>query len=343
VSEDGAYNRVHAARACRLFPQALQQLAAGELTVTTVRLLARRLTAENHRELLAAAAHRSKHEVEELIACRFPEADTRSSVRKVPVRTQSSEPVASPPTAEPAQVMGAPVIASAASGPVLTPAPVLTAREPVAPRPTASTHRPAVKPLAEDRYEVRFTASAGTRDKLKVAQDLLRHVIPSGDVAAIVDRALSALIEAHSRTKMAVVRTPAKTRPVTNRPAAVGSRHVPSAVKRTVWGRDGGRCAFVGTNGHRCLERAFLEYHHVVPYAAGGEATISNIQLRCRAHNGYEADVFFRTPAGRRDADGLPERTARPAVFWDSLPVPERRQPAHGHRSGDSERDAPAS
>ena len=56
-----------------------------------------------------------------------------------------------------------------------------------------------MKPLATDRYEIRFTASTATRDKLKVAQDLLRHAIPSGDVAAIFDRALSELIEAHSR------------------------------------------------------------------------------------------------------------------------------------------------
>jgi hypothetical protein len=25
----------------------------------------------------------------------------------------------------------------------------------------------------------------------------------------------------------------------------------------------------------------------------GGETTVENIQLRCRAHNGYEADLFY--------------------------------------------------
>ena len=38
-----------------------------------------------------------------------------------------------------------------------------------------------------------------------------------------------------------------------------------------------------------CLPRI----HHVAPYAAGGEATADNIQLRCRAHNQYEARLFF--------------------------------------------------
>jgi hypothetical protein len=31
----------------------------------------------------------------------------------------------------------------------------------------------------------------------------------------------------------------------------------------------------------------------VRPFADGGEATAENIGLRCRAHNQYEADLFF--------------------------------------------------
>ena len=38
---------------------------------------------------------------------------------------------------------------------------------------------------------------------------------------------------------------------------------------------------------------AILMFHHVRPYAAGGEATAANIQLRCRRHNAYEARAFF--------------------------------------------------
>jgi hypothetical protein len=74
LSEDAAYNRVEAARASRLFPRILEQLVDGSLTVTSVRLLARLLTAENHRELLAAASRRSKREVEELITLPTTEA-----------------------------------------------------------------------------------------------------------------------------------------------------------------------------------------------------------------------------------------------------------------------------
>ena len=116
----------------------------------------------------------------------------------------------------------------------------------------------------------------------------MRHAIPSGDEAAILDRALTALLAALAQRKFAATGKP---RPSAG--AAVGSRHIPAEVRREVWQRDGGRCAFSGTSGRRCPERAFLEFHHVRPYAAGGEATVKNIQLRCRSHNGYEARAFF--------------------------------------------------
>jgi len=74
-----------------------------------------------------------------------------------------------------------------------------------------------------------------------------------------------------------------------------------------VWTRDGGRCAFVGTRG-RCTERGFLEFHHLVPFADSGTAVAENIQLRCRAHNQYEADLWF-------SAQGPLVIRERPAYF----------------------------
>ena len=41
--------------------------------------------------------------------------------------------------------------------------------------------------------------------------------------------------------------------------------------------------------GGRCTEKGSLEFHHLVR-TVGGEATIANLELRCRAHNAYEAE-----------------------------------------------------
>jgi len=67
----------------------------------------------------------------------------------------------------------------------------------------------------------------------------------------------------------------------------------------------GFRCAFASAAGKRCGTSAFIEFHHVEPFAAGGPPTSENIQLRCRAHNSYEAQLYF-DPAGLADATTCP-------------------------------------
>jgi 5-methylcytosine-specific restriction endonuclease McrA len=74
--------------------------------------------------------------------------------------------------------------------------------------------------------------------------------------------------------------------------SAANTRRVPANVKRVVWERDGGQCAFVGTQG-RCTETGYLEFHHRVPYAAGGVTSVDNLALRCRSHNIHEAVQHF--------------------------------------------------
>jgi hypothetical protein len=260
LSEHEAYNRIEAARAARRFPVLLELLAQGALNLTSVRLLASQLTADNHEALVAAASYKSKREIEELLAARFPQPDVAPAMRKLPART----PV-----------------------PVSPPAPS------VAPMVAPPQRRPLVAPLATDRYEVRFTANAAMKEKLCLAQDLLRHSIPDGDIAQVFDRALTVLLEDLARKKLAATSQP---RPAVS--PSGRSRHIPAQVKRKVWLRDGGRCTFVG-NGRRCEERGFLEFHHVRPYAVGGEATVENIRLACRNHNAHAAELYFG-PSARR-------------------------------------------
>jgi hypothetical protein len=274
LSEGEAYNRIEAARTARRFPVILDMLVEGMLNLTTVRLLAPHLAEANHHDVLASAAGKSKREVEELLARQRPGPDVAASVRRLP-----------PPKAMPAPVAAIDPGESAVSPP-------LSAQS----LPPAS--RPVVSPLAPDRYQIRFTASASTCSKLRQAQDLLRHAIPTGDTAQIIDRALTLLLEDLARKKFAATDRPRK-----GQGPARGSREVAARVRRVVSRRDDGRCAFVGTGGRRCNTRAFLEFHHVDPWGVGGEATVDKIELRCRAHNNYQAELFY----GRR----WPERRSR--------------------------------
>jgi hypothetical protein len=176
--------------------------------------------------------------------------------------------------------------------------------------PSESLPRPVVAPLAPERYKIQFTASQQTYDKLRRAQDLLRYTIPDGDVTAVFDRALTVLLDDLQRKKRA-----ASTRPRQGESSVSRSRYIPAAVRRTVWERDAGQCTFVGAQG-RCTERGFLEFHHVVPFAAGGEASAGNLTLRCRPHNQGEAEEFFGPLFAREarawyDMEGLgPDRVS---------------------------------
>ena len=90
----------------------------------------------------------------------------------------------------------------------------------------------------------------------------------------------------------------------------VNSRHIPTAVKREVWSRDKGQCAFVSRSGRRCSEKGRLEFHHVHAYALGGPATVENIALFYRAHNAHEgAKVFGKTHPGAKVSSGANGRT----------------------------------
>ncbi|HEY8151330.1 MAG TPA: hypothetical protein VIK51_20650 [Vicinamibacteria bacterium] len=313
LSEDAVYNRIKAARAARRYPVIVDRLESGALSPTTVRLVAPHLTPENHQELLAAASGMGKQAVEELMARRFPQPDVAARVRKIPSRPAT--PVAEvTPAAEVAPA--AEVTPAAEVAPAVAPAPntcpsvarceapaaversvVPRAQAPLA-LPAPAAPRPVVRPLAPERYEIRFTASAEMREKLRLAQDLLGHAIPSGDIAQVFDRALTLLVADLSKRKFAATGRPRRTRGQSDE-----SRNIPAEVKRHVGARDQRRCAFVAPNGQRCDERRFLEFHHVAPYAAGGQPTAENIQLRCRAHNGYEADLFYG-PGKRRTRGG---------------------------------------
>jgi hypothetical protein len=314
LSEHAAFCRIEAARIARTFPVVLDRLADGSLNLTTLRLLGPHLRPENHLELLAEAAGRSKRDVKVLVARLAPQPDVPASVRKLPASRPAEAlqevPAALPPAAlppPPAQVVqeqspgaqnGDQEVSSAlphgaehvaAVPPGQGPDASLGAARAVPAPALASTvpHRPLIEPLAPERYRVQFTIGAETHEKLRLVQDLLRREIPDGDPAAIFDRALTLLVEDTAKRKVGAA---AKPRPGRSRQ---GSRHIPADVKRKVWVRDRGQCAFVSNRGRRCTERSFLELHHLEPYGMGGETVTRNISLRCRSHNIYEAELAF--------------------------------------------------
>ncbi len=177
LSEHAAYNRIEAARAARRLPLILELIGDGSLTLTAVRLLAAHLTPANHREVLASARYKSKRDVELIVVDLHPRPDVPAVVRKLPSPVTVAQPVPAAlvePTLPEAQERCAPA-----------PLDISAQRE---------ASRAEVKPLAPERYKIQFTAGRETYEKLRRAQALLRHAVPNGDPAIIVDRALTLLV-----------------------------------------------------------------------------------------------------------------------------------------------------
>ena len=297
LSEHEAYNRIEVARAALRFPVVLDLLAAGSVNLTAVRLLAPHLTPENHRTVLESARGKKKVEIEEIVARLSPRPSAPTSLRKVPTARSTGAGAATARSA----VIATPSAPALDAPPTNVPA-FMPASAPLpGPEPPGK-----VAPLSPGRYRLQVTLDEATVEKLRLAKDMLRHSLPSGDDAVILDRALTALLNEHARKKFAATEKP---RP--SRKASSGARHIPAEVRRAVWVRDLGRCAFVGKSGRRCNERAFVEFHHAKPWAVGGEATVENIELRCKGHNDHEARVFFDRGS---EKGALPSLASPPAL-----------------------------
>ncbi len=219
LSEHAAYHRIEAARAVRAFPVILAHLRDGSLTLTAVTLLRPHLTEENHERLLTAARGRSKREVEVLVRGVAPLPEVRASVRKLPATgsAAAASPTWTPVVrrrattrAQPCRRQQAPRLPRPTHRRRCAGRRSHSARSPVTPEAPCRAVRPAssrpaeIRVLAPERYSLRVTLSAEGHARLRRAQDLLRHTVPDGDPAVIVERALALLVEHLERTKFAL-------------------------------------------------------------------------------------------------------------------------------------------
>ena len=108
LCEGGAYNRIEVARAARTYPIILALVEEGAIALTAVRLLVPHLTPANHVAVLAEARHRSKREVELLIATLQPKPDAPTLVRRIPHVTRDVASPARPPADRPGRLARTP-------------------------------------------------------------------------------------------------------------------------------------------------------------------------------------------------------------------------------------------
>ena len=84
MSEAQTYLRIQAARVARTYPVVIDMLEEGALNLTTLKLLAPHLSADNHLALLERARDKSKRDVELLVAEIAPLPSVPTRLRKLP-------------------------------------------------------------------------------------------------------------------------------------------------------------------------------------------------------------------------------------------------------------------
>ena len=134
LGDGAAYRRIEAACVCRRFPGALQLIVEGGVTLTNLGLIAPHLTPANCAQLFNDVSHKSKREVEIIVARLAPKPDAATTIRKTP----SSIPR---PIAEATQEQ--PVAACHEASPLPPP-------------------RPVIAPLAPERFKLQITMSQET-------------------------------------------------------------------------------------------------------------------------------------------------------------------------------------
>jgi len=287
--EGAAQRRIKAARVLRRLPSLANALRDGRLCMTTVALLDPLLTEENAADLVARAAFKTKAEVEHLVVSLQPRDAPKDGVRKLFDRHDMPSAAALPLAPRPPEVelAGAAATSDARLPKVLPPTP---------PRAEA---RPTVRPVAADTYSLRVTIDAAFKHDLDQLTELLSHKVANGDLAAVLHEAVRCAIDRHGKRKGAVEPAHKRTRKSpADRATAIGKpakvrQPVPAEVRRQVWRRDEGRCAWIGADGRRCESKWRLELDHIHPAALGGPSTVANLRVLCGAHNSLHAEQTF--------------------------------------------------
>ena len=148
--------------------------------------------------------------------------------------------------------------------------------------------RDKVKPLSQNRHEIRASLSDNVAKKLERARDLLSRKV--GKVVAleeVFDAILNTYLEKNDPIQKAqrtflrkeTLRQKASIHPT------VGRQPIPAPIRHAVNIRDENRCTEIDALGNRCPNTKFIHFHHTKPISEGGINTVSNLRILCSAHH----------------------------------------------------------
>jgi len=287
--EPAAVRRIRTARCLALFPQLCTLFEAGDVSLTTVSMIARFLTPENAADLTARIRGKSKREVEGIIAELEPRARlipdaVRAYVVPVPVREK---------------------VTVSGDGKKSSTVEELTSDDRRAGDPGKSP-APTVVQQFERLARVQFTAHEELMSKLDRVRSLASHRLPANaSLERLIEFMADYVIQREdpaARQERRAARSEKSPRsPVES--TATNARHITARVRDEVLVRDGQQCTYVSPDGKRCGSMHVLQIDHIQPVARGGASAMDNLRVLCAYHNRMEAERLMgpcRPPARSR-------------------------------------------
>jgi len=308
-SRSAAGRRFQTARCLREFPEVYGMLEKGEVSLSTITLVASILDKENKADILDRIRGKSQEAVEGIVARFRPLVPQRDKVKPVCVRVPAKthpDPRSLIPNQSRSGIDCA-VDGHPGNG---TDVPQSTGTT------TPSGEAPPGSRL-EQKLLIQFTASKGFMAKYEALCALVPNSGGHLSFEKVFETLIDDYLDRHSpekrveRRKNKKAKTKTKTRTKTEtktKPKKTDSktsvqstraknpkrsRHIPTAVRDKVFIRDQGKCTYVGSSGKQCGATRGLQVDHITPYARGGTHAVSNLRLLCAQHNRLEAENAF--------------------------------------------------
>ena len=318
-SEGAAARRATVARFSRHYPDVLTLIAAGDLSLSVVDLLARavnkqELSADHVPTLLSQLKRKSKTEAESILAewgCRVVKGPQRERIREVGITAAPCKPIATEAREN-------------SFGFAFNQASTNPSKQEIFDHNKLSKDECAghVSQETEDsvdhdqpietEFQISLRLSKAAMNQLKRAQELLG----TNDIASTIEKLASFHNDRkdplknrkQTKTKKTTLPPPAavtdqnvsasnnetvSSKPQTTKKAKL-SRYIIAQNRRVTFQKSSGQCTYVDSiTGRRCEERKHLEVDHINPFAKGGDHSPENLQILCRAHNMMRARDEF--------------------------------------------------
>jgi hypothetical protein len=140
--------------------------------------------------------------------------------------------------------------------------------------------------VSENRIELKLGISEELYEMLKRIQDIASS---QSQNALNLEQTLQEMAEVYLEKKDPIKKAERAQKRTSPKPVpgqeSSNPRFIPASVQHAVRLRDHGQCSFLNSNGKRCDEKRWLDFHHIQPVSEGGQSNLENLRLLCRGHH----------------------------------------------------------